>query len=468
MAQAKRRNLVQFVNAAGERKTIRVGSLDRRAADLVASHVHHLNNAAISGAPVPRETAVWMTGISAKLHGKLAKAGLVATREAAVPVELKAFLDGYIDKRTGTLKPATIANLKQARSWLAKFFGARRDLTTINRGEARDWHLHLKGKLAGPTVAMHVKKARQMFADAVERKMISENPFDKLKVGSMANESRQRFVLGDVILAVIGACPDAEWRLIFALARWGGLRVPTEVLALRWSDVDFERGRILVSSSKTEHHAGKATRTIPLFPELLPYLLEAHEQADDGAVHVIARHRNANHRTRAEKIVRRAGVQSWPKLFQNLRSTRETELADAFPIKVVCAWMGNTEAVAKRHYLQVTEDHFAAALKGDGKSAAKSAAVSAGQHRTLPDHQTQNPSENRGICEIAVPPRGVEPSPVFLRKLHIRPRALRKALQSELGRLQKQAPRIRRRLIDNLTRHVRAAQRRAGGGLCGR
>ena len=63
------------------------------------------------------------------------------------------------------------------------------------------------------------------------------------------------------------------------------------------------------------------------------------------------------------KIIRRAGLKPWPKLFQNLRSTRETELADQFPIQVVCDWIGNTEAIASKHYLQVTEDHFARAVE---------------------------------------------------------------------------------------------------------
>ncbi|MFP6701515.1 MAG: hypothetical protein VB861_07195 [Planctomycetaceae bacterium] len=29
----------------------------------------------------------------------------------------------------------------------------------------------------------------------------------------------------------------------------------------------------------------------------------------------------------------------------------------------MCDWIGNTEAVASRHFLQVTEDHFAKALQ---------------------------------------------------------------------------------------------------------
>ena len=76
---------------------------------------------------------------------------------------------------------------------------------------------------------------------------------------------------------------------------------------------------------------------------------------------VVTRYREpgANLRTTFEKIILRAGLKPWPKLFQNLRSTRQTELAETFPAHVVCAWIGNSESVARKHYLQVTDDHFA-------------------------------------------------------------------------------------------------------------
>ena len=37
------------------------------------------------------------------------------------------------------------------------------------------------------------------------------------------------------------------------------------------------------------------------------------------------------------------------------RATRETELAALYPLHVVCAWIGNSRAVAQEHYLQVTD-----------------------------------------------------------------------------------------------------------------
>lgn len=91
------------------------------------------------------------------------------------------------------------------------------------------------------------------------------------------------------------------------------------------------------------------------------------EQAEPGSEFVITRYRdtNANLRTQLMRIIRRAQLKPWPRLFQNLRSSRETELAERWPLHVVCAWIGNSQLVAAKHYLQVTEDHFAGATKSD-------------------------------------------------------------------------------------------------------
>jgi len=99
--------------------------------------------------------------------------------------------------------------------------------------------------------------------------------------------------------------------------------------------------------------------------ELRPHLEQCFDEAEPGEEFVIRRYRrrNSNPRTPLMKIIRRAGLKPWPKLFQNLRSTRETELADEFPIQVVCDWIGNTEAIASKHSLRVTEDHCAKAVQ---------------------------------------------------------------------------------------------------------
>src|SRR5262249_59078772 len=62
-------------------------------------------------------------------------------------------------------------------------------------------------------------------------------------------------------------------------------------------------------------------------------------------------------------IVRHAGLKPWPRLNQNLRSPRETELAETFPIHVVAEWLGNSPKTALAHYTQVTEEHYRKALQ---------------------------------------------------------------------------------------------------------
>ena len=130
------------------------------------------------------------------------------------------------------------------------------------------------------------------------------------------------------------------------------------------------KNRIRITSTKTEHHDGKGYRVIPLFPELRPYLEAVFDQAEPGTKYVITRYRdgNANLRTQLVRIIERAGVKQWPRIFQNLRSSRETELTEEYPIQVACAWIGNSEAVAKKHYLQVTEEHFQRAIASGRQS----------------------------------------------------------------------------------------------------
>ena len=96
-------------------------------------------------------------------------------------------------------------------------------------------------------------------------------------------------------------------------------------------------------------------------------------QRPPGTEYLITRYRsgNANLRTQLERIIRRAGLKPWPKPFQNCRSTRETELAERFPMHVVCAWIGNTQAVAAKHYLQVRDEDFDRAVQRDAKDDAR-------------------------------------------------------------------------------------------------
>ncbi|MBI2477679.1 MAG: site-specific integrase [Planctomycetia bacterium] len=267
-------------------------------------------------------------------------------------------------------------------------------------------------------------RARQFFRAAIKRRLIAAdaNPFGEMKgIAVQANKDRFYFVSREEAAKVLDACPDSQWRLLFALSRYGGLRCPSEHLALKWADIDWELGRMQVRSSKTEHHEGKGSRVVPIFPELRPYLEEVWDAAEPGTEYVITRYRDANSnlRTQLERIIKRAGLETWPKLFQNLRSTRETELAERFPLHVVCAWIGNSQAVAAKHYLQVTDQHFSDATKPVPKSAQNAAqqahALARNEAQTIDpaNEQTYVLLGNAIDCDLMqshrVTPTGLEP-----------------------------------------------------------
>jgi integrase len=299
-------------------------------------------------------------------------------------------------------------------------------LRTIRPGDGDEWRQHMvQAKLAEATISKRVKHARQFFKLAHRKGLIEANPFQDVRAGSQRNEARLQFIDQVTIGKVLDATMDVEWRLIIALARYGGLRTPSETLALKWTDVDWAGDRITVPSSKTAHQ-GKPYRVMPLFPELRPFLEVAFEAAPEGAVYVVGKYREStqNLRTQLLRVMRRAGVTQWPRLFHNLRASRETELADQFPLHVVTEWIGNTPDIATRHYLKTTEEHFRRAVEGrsanqEEKAAQNPAQQAAESARTT--QQTQNGPPSKGepllnlatLCDSAqdytIPPRGVEP-----------------------------------------------------------
>jgi len=96
-----------------------------------------------------------------------------------------------------------------------------------------------------------------------------------------------------------------------------------------------------------------------LFPELKPLLEQAFNDAPEGSINVIRHCKGTkNYRKGLKEIILKAGLLPWPKLFNNLRSTRETELAKNYSLQAATAWIGNTPKIALGHYLQVTEQEW--------------------------------------------------------------------------------------------------------------
>ncbi len=361
---------ILFVAPDGTRKTIRLGKVSQRSAEGFKLRVEQLLEVNQLNRPMDSELTQWASNLEPRTVNRLAAVGLLAVREMKAEITLGAHVSDYFRKRTD-VKQSTLIHWRQAERCLLDYFGASRTLSSITAGDARDWERWLRTGAA----RKRLSDAKQFFQDAVSRDTLAKNPFLGLKGAVGSNRERDFFIDRDTAAKVLDACPDAEWRLIFALSRFGGLRCPSEHLALTWEDVDFDKGRMLIRSSKTEHHEGKGTRVMPIFPELMPHLEAVFDAADVGAVYVINRYRegNANLRTQLGRILRRAKVRFWPKLFQNLRASRATELAAEHPAHVAAAWLGHSTLVAAKHYWQVTDSDFEKATNGQKSTEEKAA-----------------------------------------------------------------------------------------------
>ena len=371
---------IQFRDSDKKQQTLRLGKCSQRHAEKVKSVVEDLLSAKRLGGSPLDSSVEWLNKLEDdKLRDKLVHYGLTKPKEAT---RLQAFVERYIATRTD-LKPRTLIKFNATLDYLIDHFGADRNIATITEGEAEDFRIYLLSKKTGKssgetmgenTVRKHCQITKQFFNKAVKSKLIQSNPFAHLKATVQANKTRYFYIDQPTIDKVIEMAPDTEWKLIFALARFGGLRCPSEILELKWSDIDWAEEEMVVRSDKTEHHTGQDQRIVPIFSDLLPILRDAFEVINEGASdYVITRYRdsNSNLRTQAHRIIRRAGFTPWPKVFQNLRSSLATDLVQYEAIHVVAQWTGHTVETMRKFYLQVTKEHRENAKRREKKAKAK-------------------------------------------------------------------------------------------------
>ena len=398
-------------------------------ASKVLEHVEHLIGVKEHGGQIGNVTAAWLNSISGDLREKLVKAELLeSTAEDRGPVTLGAFLAEYVAFRRD-VKDSTLATYRKTITALVGYFGTDRRLDSITAGDAELWRIEQaangnqrdsqRKEMEDNSVRRRTGLARQFFRHAVKRKLISENPFDGLAAAVRGNVKRQYFVPAATVYAALKheTCP--QLRAVIALSRFGGLRTPSETLELTWLDVDLTARRLTVHAPKTEHFEDGGIRFCPIFEELYPYLLELQDIARPGidcpmSSPVITRWTSSdqNLRTPFLNLLRRAGIKAWPKLFHNMRATRQTELLAQFPAKDVCDWLGNSQAVAMKHYAMPTDDSFQRAI-----CCSTSCSISANQQpsgETTPNEKPPKTSGFEGsgqeVAPCPVGPAGLEPA----------------------------------------------------------
>ncbi len=185
--------------------------------------------------------------------------------------------------------------------------------------------------------------------------------------------------------------------------------VPVRNAFAQMGRLDWENERMAVPEPKVEHHEGRSVRLVPIFPELLPHLEAAWKEATVGNVYPSPDAYVVNKPTYREAAMRlgecefanavsqnstAGGRAPRKRLFHSMRATRQTEMERDFPLQVVRAWLGNTEAVAKKNYLLVTEDDFKKAAHNAAHSVSKTAHFEAQQGSANSTRENAKTPEN--------------------------------------------------------------------------
>ncbi len=416
----------------GDRLTVGLGRLPKRAAEQCRVYIERLLECRRVGVSVDAETARWLAELDDKVYSKLAELGFVPPREdRRAVITLRQWLADYIAGRKD-VKPETRRHYQDVSERLLRYFGADTPITEITAADADRFAAHLRASLALNTVNRILGRSRQFFEAARRAKIIADNPFSHMR-GLSVRPNHERIVYVPVadVLRVMDACPNPEWRALFALARFAGLRIPSEIVSLAWEHVVWDRGVLVIYAPKTDRR-----RVVPMATPLRTALEELWDwlgaQYPDQHVRwvlprlreLVARpdglFRNANLRTRAYKILDRAGIKPWPKLFQNLRTSCAIDLARARPQHLATEWMGHTADVAREFYLRATDDDYAKGVDDafgiEQQRAAIRAAISDDQALSgvcSDFRKSLRRNENAGCAESCatrrVPPPGLEP-----------------------------------------------------------
>ena len=352
---------IRFYDPHGDRIAVYLGGrkYSKKTATELKEIVEHLVFYRDNAVTIPdKKTLAWLEAASPEIREKLGKVGLIEVPKTHTLGEL---WDSFLAQRTD-LKKATIEIDNTTKTWFFKFFDANESLKNLTEEQMLEWKKSLSKQLAKASVATYLKQAKACFNWAVKKEWITKSPLNGIGIGSFVNKSKDRVISMEEYRRLLDACPCQDWRVIIALARIGGLRCPSEVFALRWADMNWEKGRFFVRSPKTEHHAGKEDRIVPIFPELKTELETLFSMPQSkGKEFVINRYRDKNLGTLFSRIAKQAGLPEIPRPFDNMRATRSNEIYARFGPAKESEWIGHSAQTRADHYDMITDDDYESA-----------------------------------------------------------------------------------------------------------
>jgi integrase len=286
---------------------------------------------------------------------------------------------GWLETRARRVRPVTLAAYRAFVNRANDVFGAK-PLAKVSRGDVE----RLVAMLADVgrskrTAGLVLFVVRSIFADALQDGLIVRNPAERVEAAG--REPRARTALSGAELGTLRAHLAADPLYGCWLLTLLGLR-RSELLALRWSDVDLAagevtvtRGRVLVDGKHTEEGPPKTrrgARTLPLPADVLSALRTMREtqaaafgfeQVRTGYLAVDAAGVPIRHERWSDLWRGHCAAAGVPVVTLHVaRHSSVTAMRDAGVADwLVASWHGHDETIMRRTYSHPDADGLAAA-----------------------------------------------------------------------------------------------------------
>jgi site-specific recombinase XerD len=365
----------------GVQKTLYLGKrFDSVSADRVARIVTEILDCRDCGNSVRLETLRKVASLPQRIQLSLRRIGLFTT---FFDMSLEDLINRFMETKKGT-KDKTQRDYKVSCNRLYWYFSRTDLVSKIDKDKIKEFIDCCNEKLAECTMYRSVITYRSIFEIAVKLGILTENPFDGIQEGKRYNEQNMFYVTRELTMNLLKVCNDDLDRLIIVLARFGGLRVPSELEQLRFKD--FRNDVITVhEDTKT------GWREVPFFGEIREVFNRL-----SGSPESFVFPRNSVKQWYSwgmlSDVIARAGIEQYPKLFVNMRSSCITDLdALGYSEKTLDAIFGNSAEVRRIHYLQLQKKEAYKKVLADNKAIL--------YNKDLSSNDIQNNVENLLLCK---------------------------------------------------------------------
>ena len=260
------------------------------------------------------------------------------------------YTDVFLDIIRKQNKPRTLKQYTGIAKTIVDQFGSRQ-ISDVKVSDVKGWLADLLAEKTGKTVRNYMIVFRNIFQEAIFDEVIDKNPFTYVRTPRKEKSDFRPFTKEEVTQLLDNA--QGWFKNMVAVLAYTGMRTG-EILALKWSDIDFENGEIHVQRAMSEFGIGdtktvNSKRYIPVFESLKPYLYDQQKITAQHSEFVFLNQYKLPYR---DTMVISSNL--WRPLLEkceletrrlyDLRHTFATNMLSSgqFPAMQISRWMGHT------------------------------------------------------------------------------------------------------------------------------